>query len=259
MGASFMFLAEPAPTRFDLHFSMARIPVRIHPFFWLGALLLGANQYVEFRDAVVWVSVVLVSILVHEFGHAFAFRYYGWDAHVVLHGIGGLAVPEGRIRQRGRYGRANETLSQVLIAFAGPAAGFLLAGIVLAAVRLSGQRVGFVWDIVPVRYEGFGQEGLDDVVSNLLIVNIVWGLLNLCPVFPLDGGRIARELLVLQDPHGGERNSFKLSIAVAVGLAILAGMYWGDMFLAFFFGYFAFINYQALQALSGGYGGGRGW
>ena len=35
------------------------------------------------------------------------------------------------------------------------------------------------------------------LVWDLLFVNIFWGLVNLLPVFPLDGGQISRELFQL--------------------------------------------------------------
>ncbi|HSO11633.1 MAG TPA: hypothetical protein VLT51_04610, partial [Anaerolineales bacterium] len=82
----------PPPTQYDLRFSIAGIPVRVHPLFWLIALLLGSSGALV--EIPIWILVVFVSILVHELGHALAFRRYGIQSHIVLHAMGGLTIPE---------------------------------------------------------------------------------------------------------------------------------------------------------------------
>ena len=62
------------PTPFDLNFSLFGIPVRIHPFFWLVAILTGWNPYLP-KLIVIWVACFFVSILVHEMGHALTAKY----------------------------------------------------------------------------------------------------------------------------------------------------------------------------------------
>src|SRR5215468_11609191 len=84
------------PTRFDVNFKLGDIPVRIHPYFWLGTLLLGLdlNQPALdiFTHLLAWVVIVFVSILVHELGHVLMGRYFGSSGHIILMGLGGLAV-----------------------------------------------------------------------------------------------------------------------------------------------------------------------
>ena len=78
-------LAEPNRTPYDLNFRLFGFPVRIHPLFWLGAVLLGGWTFdLGLEYAAIWVAVVFVSILVHELGHAIAFRTFGVDSHIVL-------------------------------------------------------------------------------------------------------------------------------------------------------------------------------
>ena len=67
-----MFQAAPQ-TRFDLRFNIAGFPVRVHPLFWVIAILLGSGSD-NLLMIPVWIVIVFVSILVHELGHAFAFR-----------------------------------------------------------------------------------------------------------------------------------------------------------------------------------------
>ena len=66
-----MLFAEPPPSQGDLRFRFFGFPARIHPFFWLVTVLLGARGDVSAVDLLVWVVVVFVSILVHELGHAY--------------------------------------------------------------------------------------------------------------------------------------------------------------------------------------------
>ncbi|MFM8704007.1 MAG: peptidase, partial [Planctomycetia bacterium] len=93
-----MFLGEPQPTPADLRFSLLGIPVRVSGWFWVAAVLLGWNlcqglaegdQRALLRYLAAWVGVVLVSLLVHEMGHALAFRRFGQSAHVILYHFGG--------------------------------------------------------------------------------------------------------------------------------------------------------------------------
>src|SRR5262245_8750995 len=83
----------PAPTRYDLRFAVVGIPVRVHPLFWVMALILGSVS-ADLVQLLVWVVVVFVSILIHEMGHALTMRYYGQPAEVILYIGGGLAVPQ---------------------------------------------------------------------------------------------------------------------------------------------------------------------
>ncbi|HEY1119867.1 MAG TPA: hypothetical protein VGE43_19285, partial [Acidimicrobiales bacterium] len=58
------------------HFHVLGIPVRIEPFFWIASVLL-AYDLGDARLIIMWVAVVLVSVLVHELGHAVALKAFG--------------------------------------------------------------------------------------------------------------------------------------------------------------------------------------
>ena len=68
-------LGMPATTQFDLNFRLLGIPVRINPFFWVLAALLGWESHDRF-GVLVWIACVFVSILVHEFGHGLTSRAF---------------------------------------------------------------------------------------------------------------------------------------------------------------------------------------
>jgi stage IV sporulation protein FB len=253
-----MFLGEPPASQADLHFRLLGCPVRVHPLFWLVSVLmgLGPNQS-DPLDVVVWVAVVFVSILVHEMGHASMQRFYGGHPWITLYGFGGLASCNDGPRSPG---------GRILILLAGPFAGFLLAAITVAALKLSGHAFGFakskggidleqlgimrvmVQPIGPLvaYFEPLRSSLFNTVVGDILQVNILWGLVNLLPVYPLDGGQIARELFNVQNPRNGVVMALQLSAGTAVLVAAYAILN-QRIFLAILFGYLAYGNFQSIQ------------
>lgn len=195
-------LVEPERTNYDLKFRLFGFAVRVHPLFWLFTALLGANTL----DAgmiylLIWIAAAFVSILVHELGHAFAFRRFGTDAHIVLYAFGGLAVPWHAVSGRGR---------RIVVSLAGPFAGFALCGLVY------GSQKAFNWA---------GPEATLPVIwlyRSLIFINLFWNIFNLFPVFPLDGGQVCREVCTMLSRRRGTRISLEISIAVG-GLVALYG------------------------------------
>ena len=122
-----MILLEPPRTAWDLKLALLRIPVRIHPLFWLGALILSYSRGNPFGLVLAKVGCVLLSLLVHEFGHALCGRCYGdRQNHVVLYFCYGVCVSE-RDTER-HWPRIHELLW-------GPGAGFLLGGLAFGALE----------------------------------------------------------------------------------------------------------------------------
>jgi len=242
-----VLLTEPPQSPYDLHFSILGIPVRVHPLFWAVALLFGLSGNQKPLDMLLWIGAVFVSILVHEMGHALAARAYGWEPRITLHSFGGLAS---------YHPTFHNARSQILITAAGPGAGFLFAGLIIALIALSGHRVIFGWQfgMLPLRYEGFESDQLNMLIADLLYVNIFWGLVNLLPVYPLDGGQISRELFALANPADSVRQSLWLSVITAAAVAVLAFTRLNDKYIAIFFVYLAYTSYSALQSYGGGVG-----
>jgi len=147
-------------------FQLAGFPVQIHPLFFLTALAMGFQWLSEPGKLVVWFGVFFVAVLAHELGHALMYRRYGSQASIQLHGLGGTTTSEsGQLTHR----------QDLWVSLAGPGAGLLLAGGVLALQKLTplGQAGGLV---------AF-------TVWCLLWVNLVLSVFNLLPMYPLDGGQ----------------------------------------------------------------------
>ena len=231
--------------------------MRVHPFFWVLSLLLGINvTQGELKLVLVWLATVFLSILAHELGHALTARHYGYRPWITLHQFGGLASYNGE---------RLESRKKIMVSFAGPAAGFLIAILITAILFATGHVARLSFSFAPVRFypymplvemaSGLQPAPLDALIDYMLQVNIFWGLINLFPVLPLDGGQIAREYLIEKDPYGGMRKSLILSVGAAVVLVVFA-LANQDLFLVLMFGYLGYSSYRILQENSGG---GRSW
>jgi Zn-dependent protease len=250
-----MFLAAPQPTPADLQFSLFGIAVRVSAWFWVGAALLGwgicqafsgGDQRELLRYLVLWIVAVFVSILVHEMGHALAYRRFGQSAHVVLYHLGGLAIPDA---WGGRGAR--RPAERLIVSAAGPVVQLLLAAAIVCVLKVGGYAVPF-----PIA--GIGTAlGLDEgrplgsrlafaIVFFLLHVNIFWPLLNLVPVPPLDGGQIVREGLLTLGVADARR------IAAVIGVVAGGAVAWwaythGEPYLGIMF---AMLTVSCFQSLS---------
>jgi Zn-dependent protease len=220
--------------------------------FWLVGAVLGYNLG-SLPDVAIWILALFISILGHEMGHAVVARAFGFHPWIVLYGMGGLTAYGPSQTYRAAHLTAGRS---ILISLAGPVAGFLLAAAAAGAIVLAGhgENLHFIgWRAMRPVVFGLGHQRLDQFVNDLFFVCLFWGLINLLPVFPLDGGQIARTLLVAAHPAGGYRASLVLSVLVAGGLAFIGAVQWHDLFFALLFGLLA---YESLTLLK--FGTGRG-
>jgi membrane-associated protease RseP (regulator of RpoE activity) len=143
-----------------------------------------------------WVVVVLVSILVHELGHAVTGQAFGERVRIVLHAFGGLTF---------RSGKFTSATEDIVVSLAGSVTQILLLG--LPALLI-------------LRADAIQSPTWYTIVSDVAWVSLGWGIINLLPILPLDGGNIA--LVVLRRVKGidGERIARALSVGAALGLAI---------------------------------------
>lgn len=244
-----MIFGEPERTEWDLRFPLFGIPVRVHPLFWVMGVLLGMNRADPIL-LIVWIAAVFPAILIHELGHALVMRSFGFYPSIVLYGMGGLAS-----YGPGRLYRAREpgTFGHVAIALAGPGAGFALAGLLYGALRAAGYPVDVWVDpfvLVHVRLAGgelAGSWHLAVLVNDLFFVCIYWGIINLLPIYPLDGGQIAQRILVLANPRGGVRLSLVISMVTAGVVAVVGVVQLGDWWTGLFFVYLAANSYAMLK------------
>jgi len=213
-----------------LRFHIGQIPVRILPSFFLTTVLVNMGLLERApQKLLVWATIVLASVLLHELGHAAACLAFSLHPSIDLHGMGGTTSWSNRLDL--------STTRRVAISLAGPVAGFL-AG---AAVVLLGHALG----PTAIRPGGMSEFAYE----SLLYVNIVWGALNLLPMLPLDGGNAMAQVLNGWTKGRGERPALVVSIAVAGISALLAFRYlslWPAMLAVIFMA----TNWRGLRSLS---------
>jgi Zn-dependent protease len=237
-----MLLVEPQPTPADLHFSLAQVPVRVSGWFWVGAALLGwgqcqslagGDQRELLRLLIAWAVVVFFSILVHEMGHALAWRAFGRPARIVLYHLGGLTVSQNWGRRGLSPGR------QMAVSAAGPLLQLALAVALVVVLRVGGYEAPFPIESLALHfglYDGrlLPSPLVETIVAFALSVNVFWPLFNLLPVPPLDGGQIMREGLVWAGVPSASR--IALGFGAACGCAVgLWAMSAGQTYLAILF------------------------
>jgi Zn-dependent protease len=165
----------------------------------------NVNTSEELLRGLLWIPVVFVSVLWHELGHAVATRGFGYgNSMIVLGGMGGVAISEGKVRAR--------PIHSMLISLAGPAASFLLAA--LSAGALYAVVGGFTPTHIGAR-----------VLYLSAVANVFWGVFNLLPIYPMDGGQAMQYGLMA----GLKQRRRAVQITVIVSAITLAAA----MFLAF--------------------------
>jgi Zn-dependent protease len=83
----------------------------------------------------------------------------------------------------------------------------------------------------------------------MVYINLMWGLVNLLPIWPLDGGRFSEIVLTSYDRGRGQRWNHVLSLLVSGCLAAFIYMRTQSVSNSIFFGVFALMNYQQLQQM----------
>jgi stage IV sporulation protein FB len=237
-------LVEPAPTPYDLRFRLFGTDVRVHPLFWLVMVIFGWT-FMEFGffELFLWVVCAFVSILLHEFGHIWAGRAFGTDGYIVLYGLGGLAVGANDVNARWK---------RMIVSLAGPAIQLALFGVVFAVAPVRSL------DGLSMRYR-VDLDRFSLACYMLWEINLYWALLNLLPIWPLDGGMVCRELCSRLGTSRGVRVSLLISTAVAglfavnalVGVKANQGFLpyvpTGGMYMVFFFAIFAIESWMLLS------------
>lgn len=152
-----------------------------------------------------FVVVLHVSVLVHELGHALMLRAMGCShATIGLHALGGHTAP---CDMHAYVLTKQSKWRWFLVAGAGPAAGLILAGVSFLLATMATTQLMLI------------------ITMQAFMVNLVLNLMNLLPVFPLDGGHMVKSLIEFLLPDKlGKVAAFMLYLGS--GLVALVGGYY---------------------------------
>jgi stage IV sporulation protein FB len=174
-------LDAPRPTRFDLCWRVGGVPFRITPLFWFSCALLGLRYFADPEAGslgyfLFWMLAACASLMLHELGHLLVGRLLGMQGETILYGLGGMTTGVEALSRRWQ---------RLLVLLAGPAVQLLF--------------VSLLWALAWLPFPGvFREWGWQAPIANglfiLLWINLYWALLNLIPLWPLDGGRMACEI-----------------------------------------------------------------
>jgi len=174
-------------------FSVFGIPVELHISFLVLMLLIYIVAFFNLYPSInlltaVLITLVFVTVVLHELSHSYIAKRYGIKIQrIVLLPIGGVSEMEEIPK---------DPAQELRIALAGPVANLIIAVIsffILIIFRTSLSTV------------------LLGAIYYFVVVNLLLGLFNLLPAFPMDGGRILRAYLA-------ERMSFIKATKLAANI-----------------------------------------
>lgn len=205
-----------------IQFRLFGFPVGVQPFFLITAWLIGPRD--DIRASILWITSVFVGVMAHELGHAFAGRKLALDPVITLHGFGGMTSWRGE-RKLGHGQR-------IFLSAAGPAVGITIGiAILVLAPRL-----------VPE-----ASLTVTRLINYTVWVNLGWGLLNLAPVLPLDGGHIAASAAEAAFGQRGRTVALVLSLIMTGALALWA-IWNGQIWMTILAVVLAVSNFQGLSS-----------
>jgi Zn-dependent protease/CBS domain-containing protein len=187
---------------------VAGTAVRIHVTFLLFLIWIWAAYYRQGGSGVAWEGVLFVlllflCVLLHEFGHVFAARRYGVRTpDVTLWPFGGIASLE-RIPEK--------PSEELVVAIAGPLVNVAIAAVLLVVVGAN---------VDPEHLTKIDDPGLS-MAAKLASANIFLVLFNLIPAFPMDGGRVLRAVLAMRMGFAKATNT---AASIGQGLAVVLGL-----------------------------------
>jgi Zn-dependent protease len=166
------------------------IDVRIHAFillglvFWFGHILFGYGFY---PLLFLFIGISL-SILLHELSHSLVAKYFKRKVLGILlfPPFGGIAFLDIDTK---RY------LQNVLICLSGPAMSFVI-GIFLYSIgqNIKVSHILYLSDALGI--SPFSTARFFHFLKAISEINLLMALFNMIPLFPLDGGRILRDILL---------------------------------------------------------------
>ncbi|MEG2970603.1 MAG: hypothetical protein RR808_03900 [Akkermansia sp.] len=230
-----------------IEFTIFGIIVRVHPWHWIGlAFLGGAFNIKEASDlqlVLLFMGVGFVAILLHELGHALVGRKLGGGAATIdLIALGGYTKSYNTHYKK--HGRA-------LSIIAGPAATFLfgILGWLLCLIFFGGN-FNLTNDATALFFQSpyyafyiTQQLSFSDTdaiklyfIGSILWVSLWWTILNLLPIYPMDGGQFMAEYI------RSTKTVHLIGFILSLVIGFIALVFFQAFLVVVFMAFFAYSN-----------------
>jgi len=200
----------PIGTYFDIPF---KIHWTIIPFF-IFIPLMGYYYKLSITESFLLLGLIiliLICVLLHELGHAFAASSEKIKTHdIIVSIIGGAA----RLEQM-----PEDPRKEIKIAFAGPLVNLIL--FVLCSIPLF---IFYLFDQfkLDLTYSDLTNPGV--FISLIAVSNLLLFIFNLIPAFPMDGGRIFRALLARKMPREKATKIASIVGKIIAAIMVICGL-----------------------------------
>lgn len=195
-------------------FSISGIPVELHISFLLLIVIILAFAFLEIITLYLAFLIILlfVTVVIHELGHSYVAKMYGVPVErIILLPIGGVSAMGEIPKDPGQ---------ELKIAIAGPLTNFIIAFFCLVGLFITGGIGTLGLSSFFIAYTPAADINL--FLSNFLGINLVLGIFNLLPAFPMDGGRVLRAFLARKMSHV---KATKIAATVGKQFAILMAIF----------------------------------
>ncbi|MFA5623736.1 MAG: M50 family metallopeptidase [Bradymonadales bacterium] len=213
-------------------FSFKDIPVGVNPMYLLLMLFLGYSTG-SWTNGLIFALCATVALLFHEFGHALFAKRYGLEPKVLLHGFGGLTLHE--------FPKSNG--QDFRITLAGPLTSLLLGAVFL------GITMGINLGLSPEWLEQ--RQNLLHLLNYSLWVNFGWGIFNLIPILPMDGGKLLHSGLKFKfSERRSQIVATIVSLVFGIAALVVAAIF-KMLFMIIIIAFMVMMNINTLRAIFG--------
>ncbi|MEX0961943.1 MAG: site-2 protease family protein [Simkaniaceae bacterium] len=199
------------------------IPVRITMGFWIVSALLGLFLSMNIVGMFIWIGIIFVSVLVHEYGHALTSHLFGQHPHIELVPFGGVTFPEGKRIKKWQ---------EFIVVLNGPLFGFML----------------FVIGYLLLKIPSIAALPFANVILIFRNVNLFWTIINLLPIIPLDGGHLLRISCQGLFKEKGIKISLLFSLFFSIAFCLFFFLV-GNFLIGAIFILFAFQSFEGYRRM----------
>lgn len=193
---------DPAGRIYLGHLGKVPVYVAVDAIFLVVIVIMFYGSGASFDQLLMILLALVLTIVLHELGHALVAMAVGmYGVSITITGLGGLCSYTGERHPK----------QELFISAAGPATNLMLAAL--------------SWTVL--EHGGFGEPTIDLLLRFFFLFNLMLGIFNSLPIFPLDGGQMALSISrMVTREHTARRFTLGLSFVTAiVGMGVYLAVF----------------------------------